>query len=90
MNTDRLTVTVPHELGQALRKIAAHRHESVSSVVAEAIAHEVRSEALGGFLDETKKVVGPLPDALLRDADQILDRAAAKGTNERRTGGSAT
>jgi hypothetical protein len=84
MTTDRLTVSVPSELGESLRRIAASRRESVSSVVAKAIADEVRQVALAEFLTHAKKDVGPLPQALLDDADRVLDRAAAKVARPRK------
>ncbi len=46
MAVDRLRLTVPSELGAALRSLAAERNQSVSTVVTEAIAHHVRMDAL--------------------------------------------
>lgn len=89
VTTDRLTVSVPSELGDSLRKIAASRGESVSSVVAKAIGEEVRRVALGEFLTRAASDVGPLPQALLDDADRLLDRVAAKVARSRKGRGAA-
>lgn len=84
MTTDRLTVTVPSELAEAVRKIATRRHESVSAVVAEAIAHEVRNVALGDYLEHIVREAGPVSRPMLDEADEVFDRAAGKGVGDKR------
>jgi hypothetical protein len=63
MAVDRLSVTVPSELGAALRGLAEARGETVSNIVAAAIAHEVRQAALGVALAEFERKFGPMSDA---------------------------
>ena len=77
MASERITVTVPGELTAELRRIAGRRNESISSLVADAIAERIRSEALGDFFSEVKNQIGEFPDGLLANADEILDRADA-------------
>jgi predicted transcriptional regulator len=77
MATERITVTVPEELTVALREIAGRRNESISSIVADAIAQRVRSEALDRFFAEVNDKIGDFSSESLANADMILDRADA-------------
>ena len=72
MAVDRLSVTVPSELGAQLRALAAKRGETVSQLVTDAIAHEVRMAALDMALAEAERRFGPIPDDALRAADVEL------------------
>ncbi len=72
MNVDRLSVTVPSELGAALRELAEARGETVSAVVAEAIAHQLRLAALDKALGEADLQFGPVPEALVNEAEAEL------------------
>lgn len=72
MAIDRLSVTVPSELGVALRGLAKARGQTVSTVVAEAIAHEVRLAALDVALAEAERRHGPVPEALVIEAEAEL------------------
>lgn len=74
---DRLSVTVPAELGSALRALAKARGGNVSSVVADAIAREVRLAALDRAIASADERFGPLDQALVARAEANL-RAAAK------------
>lgn len=84
MAVDRLSVTVPAELGAALRALADRRGETVSMVVAEAIAREVRGAALDRALAEADKRFGPVPDELVDEAEVDLARAAKARKGSRR------
>jgi hypothetical protein len=78
MAVDRLSVTVPSELGAALRKLAEARGETVSTLVTDAIAHQVRRAALELLLDDTDKKYGPVPDELIAKAEARMLEARAK------------
>jgi predicted transcriptional regulator len=84
MAVDRLSVTVPSELGAALRALAEARGETVSTVVADAIAHQVRMAALDLALDEADRRFGPIDDRLIADAEAELIKAAKHGGRRRR------
>jgi hypothetical protein len=61
---EKLSVSMPHKLASAARKRAGRR--GLSSFVARAVARELEREALGEFLDELDKTLGPVPDAELK------------------------
>jgi len=76
MAVDRLSITVPSERGAALRSLAAGRHQSVPTVVTEAIAHRVRMAALDVALAEAGRKLGPVPAELVAAAGaQLVARA---------------
>lgn len=77
MATERITVTIPEELTFALREIAGRRNESISSIVAEAIAQRIRSDALDRFFVVVRTEIGEFSSESLANADNILDRADA-------------
>ncbi len=72
MAVDRLSVTVPSELGEALRALAARRNTTVSDVVSEAIAHQIRLANLDLALAEADRRFGPVSPALLAEAEAEL------------------
>jgi len=76
-NVDRLSVTMPPELGEAVRRAAARANMSVSAWLAEAAAQWVRNELLGAALDAWQAEDGPFTDAELNAA------AAALGLSRR-------
>ena len=80
MAVDRLSVTVPSELGAALRALAEARGATVSTVVADAIAHQVRLAALDLALDEADRRFGRIDDAQVTAAEAELVKAARRGT----------
>jgi predicted transcriptional regulator len=80
MAVDRLSVTVPSKLGAALRALAEARGTTVSTVVADAIAHEVRMVALERALADADRQFGPLDDEQVRAAEAELVKAARRGT----------
>lgn len=84
MPVDRLSVTVPSELGEALRALAEHRGANVSTVVTEAIAREVRLAALDGALEEADRRFGPLSEDLVARAEAELIATIRAGRPRRR------
>jgi predicted transcriptional regulator len=85
MAVDRLSVTVSSELGAALRGLAKVRGETVSTVVAAAIAHEVRLSTLDLALAEAERRHGRVPDALVAEAEGELLAALKRGRRRART-----
>jgi predicted transcriptional regulator len=83
MAVDRLSVTVPSELGAALRALAEARGATVSTIVADAIAHQVRMAALDLALDEADRRFGPIADEQVTAAEAELVKAARRGTQRR-------
>ena len=77
MNVDRLSVTVPTELGAELRRVADLRGQPVSTFVAEAISHQLRLEALNETLREDDLEFGPVSEEGIADAMKMFDRAEA-------------
>ncbi len=75
MAVDRLSVTVPAHLGEALRACAEREGLAVSTIVARAIEREVRHMALGAFLDEFERTHGSPTQKQLAEADELFDRA---------------
>ncbi|MBL9015469.1 MAG: hypothetical protein JNL83_14895 [Myxococcales bacterium] len=82
MAVDRLSVTVPSELGAALRSLAQLRGETVSNVVTDAIAHQVRLAALDIALAEADRKFGKVADELVAKAEAQL--LAARGQRRRK------
>lgn len=80
MAVDRLSVTVPSELGAALRALAEARGATVSTVVADAIAHQVRMAALDIALDDADRRFGPIDDGQVTEAQAELVKAARRAT----------
>lgn len=74
MNVDRLSVTVPSELGRALRALAKARRSTVSTVVAEAIEREIRGAALDLALLAADQKFGPVADELVAAAESELSQ----------------
>jgi predicted transcriptional regulator len=79
MAVDRLSVTVPSELGAALRALAEARGTKVSTVVADAIAHQVRMAALERALAEADRQFGPLDDEQVTAAEAEFVKVARRG-----------
>jgi hypothetical protein len=72
MAVDRLSVTVPSQLGRELRKLAKARGTTVSNVVTDAVAHQIRLAALDGALADADRRFGPLPAGAVDRAEQEL------------------
>lgn len=76
MPVDRLSVTVSAELGTALRALAEERATTVSTVVSDAIAHELRLAALDRALAEADRRFGQVGEARVVAAEAELLKAA--------------
>jgi hypothetical protein len=63
---EKLSISMPHKLASAARKRAGRR--GLSSFVAQAVARELEREALGEFLEDLDRELGPVPDAELKRA----------------------
>jgi predicted transcriptional regulator len=72
MAVDRLSVTVPSKLGTALRRLAKARGTTVSTLVADAIAHQVRLAALDDALAAADRLFGPVPETMIAAAESEL------------------
>jgi predicted transcriptional regulator len=76
MSVDRLSVTVPSDVGAALRALADARGTTVSNIVTQAIGHELRIAALDRALAEADKRFGALSEDLIVQAKAELSRNA--------------
>jgi hypothetical protein len=65
---DRFSVTMPPELGRAVRDAAAREGTSVSTWLTEAAADKVRNALLGAALDAWEAEDGPFSDEELATA----------------------
>ena len=72
MAVDRLSVTVPSELGAALRALAERRGETVSNIVSDAIAHAVRLAALDHALREADREFGAVDPSMIAKAEAAM------------------
>lgn len=84
MSVDRLSVTVPAELGAALRSLAKSRGTTVSTIVTEAVEREVRFAALDVAMAEADRRFGPVPESMIRAAEEELLRTARNARSKRR------
>ena len=75
---DRLSVTMPPEIGAAVREAAARQGTSVSNWLAAAAAQRLRNDLLGAALDEWEKDEGAFGN------DELDAAAAALGTKRAR------
>lgn len=84
MPVDRLSVTVPDQLGRALRDLAKARGANVSAVVTAAIEREVRLAALDHALNDADERFGPLDDEVILRAEAQLTSASLRAKRKRR------
>jgi hypothetical protein len=84
MAVDRLSVTVPNQLGRALRALAKARGANVSTVVTEAIEREVRLAALDRALADADERFGAVAEELVARAEAELVAASKRGKTARR------
>ncbi len=75
---DRFSVTMPPEIGAAVRDAASRQGTSVSNWLATAAAQQLRNELLGAALDAWEAEDGPFSD------DELDAAAAALGAPRRR------
>ena len=71
---DRLSVTMPPEIGAAVREAAARHGTSVSTWLSSAATQRLRSELLGAALDRWEAEEGPFSDKELDAAAAALGR----------------
>lgn len=76
---DRLSVTMPPEIGAAVRDAAARQRTSVSTWLAGAAAQRLRSELLGAALDVWQAEDGPFSDDELNTAAGALGATRQRG-----------
>ena len=69
---DRLSVTMPPELGEGVRQAAARQGTSVSAWLSEAAADRLRNELLGAALDAWEAGDRPFTEAELEAAASRL------------------
>lgn len=83
MQVDRLSVTMPPELGAAVRDAAARSGTSVSGRIGAAATDRLRIELLGAALDVWEAESGPFSDDELDAAARALraDGAARRGVS---------
>jgi hypothetical protein len=72
VQVDRLSVTMPPEVGAAVRGSAARQGTSVSNWIAAAAAQRLRNELLGAALDAWEAEDGPFTDSELTLAAAAL------------------
>lgn len=75
---DRLSVTMPPEVGAAVRDAAAREGSSVSNWLTAAAAQRLRNELLGAALDHWEAEQGPF------SSEELNAAAAALSTKRRR------
>lgn len=76
---DRLSVTMPLEIGAAVRDAAARQGTSVSGWLVAAAAQRLRNGLLGEALDRWEAQDGPFSDAELAAAAAALETAGKRG-----------
>lgn len=76
---DRLSVTMPPEIGAAVRDAAARDGMSVSNWLAVAAAQRLRNELLGAALDVWEAEDGPFSDEELNVAAAALRTVKRRG-----------
>ena len=76
---DRLSVTMPPEVGAAVRGAAAREGTSVSNWLAAAAAQRLRNELLGAALDHWEAEQGPFSDDELNAATAALTGTRRRG-----------
>jgi hypothetical protein len=59
LKVDKVSVSFPPDLGDAIREAAKRRGRGLSAWLAEAAQSKLRSEALGDLLDDWEREHGP-------------------------------
>ena len=76
---DRLSVTMPPEVGSAVCKAAAREGTSVSNWLAAAAAQRLRNELLEAALDQWEAEQGPFTNEELNAAAAALSSTRRRG-----------
>lgn len=89
MAVDRLSITVQADLGQAVRDAAQASGTSVSSWVAEALAHAIRQRNKRAYIAEFEAEDGPFTEEerawaaeFFAEAETLGRQAAAEKAND--------
>lgn len=72
-------MTMPPEIGVAVREAAARQGTSVSTWLASAAAQRLRNELLGAALDRWEEEEGPFSDEELDAAAAAIGRGRRRG-----------
>jgi hypothetical protein len=72
VKVDKMSISLYADLGDAVRDAARRTGKGLSSWLGEAAAAKLRTEALGEFLDEWERELGPLTAAELERAEREL------------------
>jgi hypothetical protein len=78
MNVDRITLTMDHTLGAAVREAARRAGMSVSAWLARAAEDRLRHDLLGHALDAWEEESGPFSEAELDSAAAALGMLRSK------------
>ena len=76
---DRLSVTMPPQIGTAVREAAAREGTSVSTWLTEAAAQRLRNDLLGVALDQWETEDGPFSEDELNAAAKALRGPRRRG-----------
>ncbi len=76
---DRLSITMPPEVGAAVRDAAVRSGTSVSNWLSAAAAQRLRNELLGAALDQWEAEEGPFSDEELNNAVSALSPTRRRG-----------
>lgn len=76
MPVDRITVTLPVELGRELRQLASALDVPVSSLVVRAVESQLRQQALGAALKSARRRVGPIDPEIAAEVGAAFDTAS--------------
>ena len=76
---DRFSITMPPEVGAAVRDAAARAGTSVSTWLAGAAAQRMRNDLLGAALDQWEAEDGPFSETELNEAATALRTSRRRG-----------
>jgi hypothetical protein len=77
---DRMTVSLPPEVGKAVREAARREHVSVSSYVTSVLEERLRRLLLRQALDEWAAEDGPLTEEEIQEARRVLAGGRRRAT----------
>jgi hypothetical protein len=75
MGVDKLSVSLEPDLAEAIKRAAASRSVNVSAWLADAARDRLRNEALGDAIETWEREHGPLTEAEVDAASDVLERA---------------
>lgn len=84
VSVDRLSVTVPRELGAAMRTLARARRQTLSMLVTEGMAHQLRLASLETALAAADERFGALARGQVDGAEVALVQAMHRGQRKPR------